>query len=43
VEVTILSGPSVFHAAVKAAIMQYTCVTEGDEVIATQVFNFKLE
>ena len=43
VDVTILSGPAVFHAAVKAAMMQYTCVTDGDEVIATQVFNFKVE
>lgn len=43
VEVTILSGPRVFHAAVKAAIMQYTCITDEGEVIATQEFNFKLE
>lgn len=43
VDVTILSGPRVFHAAVKAAIMQYNCVTDGDEVIATQEFNFKIE
>jgi len=43
VDVTILSGPAVFHAAVKAAMMKYTCVTDGDEVVATQVFNFKVE
>ena len=43
VDVTILSGPAVFHAAVKAAMMQYTCVTDSDEVVATQVFNFKVE
>ncbi len=43
VAVTILSGPDVFHAAVKAAMEQYTCRTNGDEVIATQEFNFKLE
>jgi len=43
VEVTILSGPTVFHAAVKAAMMQYTCVTDGSDVIATQEFNFKVE
>ena len=43
VDVTILSGPGVFHAAVKAAMMQYSCVADGDEVIATQVFNFKVE
>ncbi|MCF8160072.1 MAG: energy transducer TonB [Polaromonas sp.] len=42
-DVTILSGPRVFHAAVKEAMMQYTCVTDGGEVIATQEFNFKLE
>lgn len=41
--VEILSGPRVFHAAVKEAMMQYTCVTDGGEVIATQEFNFKLE
>ena len=42
-EVTILSGPKVFHAAVKAAILRYKCVADGPEVIATQDFNFKLE
>jgi protein TonB len=42
-EVTILSGPRVFHAAVKAAMMQYKCVTDASEVVATQEFNFKLE
>lgn len=42
-DVTILSGPRVFHAAVKAAMMQYTCVTDGNDVVATQEFNFKVE
>ena len=43
-EVTILSGPRVFHAAVKAAMMQYKCISDaGGEVVATQEFNFKLE
>ena len=42
-EVTILSGPRVFHAAVKNAIQQYKCVADGPEVMATQEFNFKLE
>jgi len=42
-DVAILSGHRVFHAAVKAAMMQYTCVTDGGDVIATQEFNFKLE
>jgi len=42
-EVTILSGPRVFHAAVKAAMMQYKCVSDSGDVVATQEFNFKLE
>ncbi len=42
-EVTILSGPSVFHAAVKSAIAQYKCVADGPEVLATQEFSFKLD
>ena len=43
VDVTILSGPRVFHAAVREAMMQYSCATGGAEVVATQDFNFKLE
>ena len=42
-EVTILSGPRVFHAAVKSAIQQYKCVADGPEVLATQEFSFKVE
>lgn len=42
-DVTILSGPRVFHAAVRAAVLQYKCMSDGGEVIATQEFNFKLE
>jgi len=42
-EVTILAGPRVFHAAVKAAIMQYKCVGDGTEVTVTQEFNFKID
>lgn len=42
-EVTILSGPRVFHAAVKAAMMQYKCTSDAADIIATQDFNFKLE
>lgn len=43
-DVTIVSGPRVFHAAVRAAMMQYKCVSDpGGEVVATQEFNFKLE
>jgi protein TonB len=42
-DVTILSGPRVFHAAVKSAIMQYKCSSGPGEVTATQEFAFKLE
>lgn len=42
-EVTILSGPRVFHAAVRNAMMQYKCTQDAGEIIATQEFNFKLE
>ncbi len=43
-DVTIVSGPRVFHSAVKAAMMQYKCISDaGGEVVATQEFNFKLE
>jgi protein TonB len=41
--VEILSGPRVFHSAVKAAMMQYKCVTDGSDVVATQEFDFKLD
>lgn len=42
--VEILSGPRVFHAAVRAAMMQYKCSNDGSgDVLATQVFNFKVE
>jgi len=42
-EITILSGPRVFHAAVKAAMMQYKCSADSGEVVGTQEFVFKLE
>ena len=43
-DVTIVSGPRVFHSAVKAAMMHYKCISDaGGEVVATQEFNFKLE
>jgi protein TonB len=42
-EVTILSGPRVYHAAVKAAMLQYKCISSGDEVLATQEFAFKID
>jgi hypothetical protein len=41
--VEILSGPEIFHAAVKASMMKYKCVTNGTEVVATQEFNFKID
>ena len=43
VEVTILSGPNVFHQAVREAMEQYSCVRNTNEIIATQEFVFKLE
>jgi protein TonB len=42
-DVTILSGPRVFHAAVKAAMMQYRCISDESEINATQEFSFTLE
>ena len=42
-EVTILSGPRVFHAAVRNAMMQYKCVSGADETKAVQEFAFKVE
>src|SRR6476661_2269075 len=33
-EVTILSGPRIYHAAVKAAMMQYKCQTSATDVVA---------
>jgi protein TonB len=42
-EVTILSGPVVFHAAVRNAMLQYKCTSDANEILATQEFNFKLE
>lgn len=42
-EVTILSGPRIFHASVKAAMMQYKCTADSTEILATQEFVFKIE
>ena len=42
-EVIILSGPRIFHAAVKAAMMQYKCTNDSGDITATQEFNFKIE
>ena len=42
-EVTILSGPRVFHAPVRDAMLQYKCVADPGDVIATQEFAFKID
>lgn len=42
-DVTILSGPSVFHAAVRKAMMQYECTPAPVEIVVTQEFTFKFE
>ena len=42
-EVTILSGPRIFHNAVRAAMMQYKCQSSGTDVVATQEFDFKVD
>ena len=42
-EVTILSGPRIFHSAVRTAMLQYKCNRESGEVLASQEFSFKLE
>jgi protein TonB len=42
-EVTILSGPRVFHAAVRNAMLQYRCVSSAGDVLATQEFAFKVD
>ena len=42
-EVSILSGPRVYHAAVRTAMLQYKCVTGSAEVTATQEFVFKFK
>ena len=41
-EITVLSGPRVFHPAVKAAMQQYKCNSSG-EVTAIQEFEFKID
>ena len=42
-DVQILSGPRVFHSAVRNAMMQYKCIAGSGEVKATQEFVFKIE
>jgi len=41
-EVRVLSGPRVYHASVRAAMLQYQCQSSG-EVTALQEFEFKVE
>ena len=43
VEVTILSGPRVFHNAVRSAMLQYSCISGSGDIVATQDFVFKVE
>ena len=40
-EVTILSGPGIFHTAVRNAMLQYACTNNPNEEWATQVFRFE--
>ena len=42
-DVTIVSGPRVFHDAVKEAVLQYKCTNTGPEVVATQEFVFRIQ
>ena len=42
VSVEVLSGPRVFHAPVRDAMMQYKCISSGADIIATQEFVFKV-
>jgi protein TonB len=41
--VVILSGPRIFHDAVRSAMLQYKCTSGRAEVVATQDFNFSLQ
>lgn len=43
VAVTDITGPRVFHAAVRTAMQQYRCNVSAGEVSATQEFSFRLE
>jgi len=42
-DVRILSGPPVFHNAVRTAMRQYRCASNRVEVLATQEFIFKVD
>ena len=41
-ELKILSGPKVFHSAVRAAMLGYQCAVTDAEVVATQDFAFRI-
>jgi periplasmic protein TonB len=43
VEVKILSGPRVFHSAVRDAMMQFDCISGPGDVVVTKDFLFKFE
>jgi periplasmic protein TonB len=43
VKVDILSGPAIFRAPVRDALLQYRCLQGPGEMVATQEFVFKLE
>lgn len=43
VDVRMLSGPKVYYAAVRAAMMQYECASNTSDVVAQQEFEFKVE
>jgi protein TonB len=42
-EVMIVEGHPFYDGTVKAAMMQYKCISTPDDVIVTQTFTFKLE
>ena len=42
-DVTILSGPRIFHSAVRAAMLQYKCANLPGDVLAPQEFVFKVD
>lgn len=44
VDVQIVSGPKIFHRAVRAALAKYQCQTGGaEDILASQEFEFKVE
>ena len=43
VNVEIVSGPRVFHTAVREAMLRYKCVSSVSDIVATQSFDFKNE